>query len=1729
MTIDKDRVHARRFKKFNITKPDIFKFISCLLFILMLTGILSECYKSGKKNSYNPVVFSKFQDIPGVTEDEIAAINALRSKYDHFIYGMPLSTEAFNNENGEVRGFSALICEWLTELFNIPFYPRLYEWYDLLSGLESKDICFTGELTATPERMQIYNMTSAIISRPVKYFRLAGARSFADITAGRLLRCGFITNEAAINAVTSELKSGTFEVVAVDEFSQVYNALASGEMDVFYNSAAAEVIFAEHPDVVSADFYPLIYMPVSMSSRNRELAPVLSVMEKALHNGSLRHLAQLYNVGYNEYRLYKLMKQLTAEERLYIHMDPIVPLAAEVSNYPVSFYDTVDNEWNGIAFDVLKEVEMLTGLHFKHVSNERSSWSDALRMLDEGKASIITELLRTSERENHYLWPDTSFMKTDFVLISRIDHPNIALNEVLYSRVGLIKDYAHTALFHKWFPNHLFTVEFASNIAAFDALSRNEVDMVMSSSHDLLNLTQYLGRTEFKTNFLFDYSYYSAFGFNKEEKILHSIVDKAMRMIDTASITDQWMRRSYDYRGKLAEAQLPWLFGSSILFLSVLTLVVILFVRSKRTGRELEELVEKRTYELALQTTTLTTLFNSIPDLIFTKDLDLKFLHCNKALLEHFNKDVDVLTGRNDLEALGVSREEAEGYRDTDRRVIREGRPLTIEEHIPRHDGANPYYETIKMPLILDDQIVGMMGIARDITRRKEMEKKMASSFEYSKKLSNALARITKSQAISTGILMNAASAVAKEGCNALSAHRVGIWNFKQEEAHLECISLYDSFSGQFSTHEEYSMLDRQDYLKLLVTERLIVMNNAYECNLITGSNNYYDHLCAALDAPVRVDGKLVGVVCVEQWRCKEYPDKREWAIEEQNFASSLADLMALAISNYERRKAREAAEMASQTKSSFLANMSHEIRTPMNAILGVTEILIQQKTLPSDIEEGLGKIYSSCDLLLGIINDILDFSKIEAGKLDINPSQYKVASMINDSVHLNMMRIESKPIEFTLQIDKNIPAKLIGDELRIKQILNNLLSNAFKYTESGKIILSVHSELIPLMAYLPEHALRGQVRWSAEKDGVMLVLGVRDTGCGMTKDQLGKMFDEYSRFIKDKNTAVEGTGLGLAITQRLVNLMDGEMHVESEPDKGSYFIVKLPQEKVDSEVIGRELADNLSHFRMNYIVHKERRQLIRDPMPYGSVMIVDDVETNLYVAAGLMKLYKLKIETVMSGIEAIKKIEEGNKYDIIFMDHMMPEMDGIETTKHLRDMGYNEPVVALTANAVAGQADMFIQNGFDDFISKPIDIRQLDAVLNKLVRDKQPPEVIEAVRRQKIETPSVAAREAIVDPLLIESFIRDARKTIAWLEDQEKLGYDDDEAMRKFTIIVHGIKSSLWNIGETVLSETAFKLEKSGRENNKELVKSVTPGFLKDMRSLLEEIESSHNKDDLDIDNADEDIESLTKKLIDIKEMCADFNRKGALDAITEIKNHSKNTREILEKIIANVVHSEFEEAEEIAAGYLDSLQSESGGLRIMKENIDGLDIAAGLERYNDDENVYIRILHSYAASVRSMLEEIESVCKPDLGEDNLNLYKIKVHGIKGTSLDICAGNIGNDAKRLEDAAKSSDLDYINSHNKSFLEETWKLVNTLEDLFVRLEAENPKPVKDTPDAGMLKKLYNACKDYDMDGADAAIAEIEKYKYESDNGLALWLRENMDRMNLSQIAKRLSEINGQGD
>jgi signal transduction histidine kinase len=553
--------------------------------------------KTADVSSATVGVFTTYRDIPGVTSDEIQAIETLREKMPYFVYGTLSNTETFIGEDGGVGGFTALFCDWLSQLFEIPFKPIIYNWGDLVAGLESNEIDFTGEMTATDERRKRYFMTDAIAERSIKIFRLAENDPVSEIIKSRPLRGCFLDGTTTIKEVTSCLR-GRYEIILVDDDSSAYQMLKSKKADAYFEENTAEAVFNGYGDVIAEDFLPIIYNPVSMTTANPEFKHIISVVQKALHSGAISHLTNLYNKGGNEYRRHTLFMRLSEEEKAYIRNHPIVSFAAEYDNYPISFYNKYERKWQGIAHDVLIELEMLTGLTFEITNDEHAEWSELLGKLSRGEVSMISELLRLSEREGEFSWSKVAIMTDNYALISKLDHPSLRINDVLSVSVGLIRETAYTSLFRSWFPDHKNTVEYESSNAAFDALERGEVDMVMANISQLLMLTNYYERTGYKANLIFNFSSESTFGFYKNDTLLRSIADKALLLIDTKGISGQWMRKTYNYSAKLALLHRFWLIVASILLSSVLLLMFILFQKSHRSEKQLETLVQKRTAEL---------------------------------------------------------------------------------------------------------------------------------------------------------------------------------------------------------------------------------------------------------------------------------------------------------------------------------------------------------------------------------------------------------------------------------------------------------------------------------------------------------------------------------------------------------------------------------------------------------------------------------------------------------------------------------------------------------------------------------------------------------------------------------------------------------------------------------------------------------------------------------------------------------------------------------------------------------------------------------------------------------------------------------------------------------------------------------------------------------------------------------------------------------------------------
>ncbi len=545
----------------------------------------------------------------------------------------------------------------------------------------------------------------------------------------------------------------------------------------------------------------------------------------------------------------------------------------------------------------------------------------------------------------------------------------------------------------------------------------------------------------------------------------------------------------------------------------------------------------------------------------------------------------------------------------------------------------------------------------------------------------------------------------------------------------------------------------------------------------------------------------------------------------------------------YERTMVKELelektiAEEATKAKSAFLANMSHEIRTPINAVLGMNELVLRECEEPNILAYS-ESIKSAGNTLLGLVNNILDFSKIEAGKMEIDTAEYDLSSLINDLVNMMQVRADDKGLFFELDFDPHIPKVLYGDEIRIKQIITNLLTNAVKYTEKGTITFHI-----------------GYERMEDEPDHVLLKVAVEDTGIGIRKENLSKLFEQFDRIEEKRNRHIEGTGLGMNITQKLLEMMGSEIEVHSEYGKGSSFGFALRQKVLRWE----ELGDYQKAYRNLAGRKKEDREQFT--APDAEVLVIDDNPMNLMVFKSLLKRTKVRIDTAGSGDEGLT-LAYDKKYDVIFFDHMMPGKDGIETLHELRAQKNNPnlytPSVCLTANAIAGAREQYISEGFDEYLTKPIDSRKLEDMLQSFLPTEK---LILTPREEKEETEdtdneilrslrsfeAIDVKKGLENSGSVEAYLPLLKIFYESMDEKaaEIKRYYDEGDTKDYTIKVHALKSSARIIGATAFGERAQALEDAGKREDLAYIRENQASFMEELEQFREPLRVLFEKEE--------------------------------------------------------------------------------------------------------------------------------------------------------------------------------------------------------------------------------------------------------------------------------------------
>ena len=1318
--------------------------------VLALIIFLTGCSASTGQE-YTTQVPLSYAEIPGVTQEDIDAIEALRAKTTAFTYGFLLSSEAFYAENDTYGGFVSLLYEHISELFGFDFIPQECEWDGLLEKLDSKEIDFNHGFTPSSERLERYYMTTPIFQRSIKIYTNNGNEDIEEISKTRDIRCAFL-RDSTLYSVAEASWELSFVPVFVDSEAELAECFESNQIDAFIGENAMASLFDSYDFIDSVEYYPLNYSPISLTTANPELAPIINVIDKYLNNGGLERISELYKQGTTDYLRHKLFSALTEEEKNYIQKHSsegaAVSVAYETDNYPSCFYNTKEHEFQGAAIDVLNQIACLTGLKFEMGNEPGASWSKLLDGLESGEYSITPELFRTGNRKDRFLWTEEPYYTNNYALLSRADYPNIDVSQVLFNRVGLVKDSAFSDIFSEWFPSSVNVVEYQNNKDAFAALEKGDIDLLMGTQNLLLHITNYQEKPNFKANILFEYSVGSYFGFNNREEVLNSIINKAQRLVDTDGISENWKRKVFDYNSKMLRDMIPYVVLCLALLLWLLLAVLMVLARNRKINKNLEKLVAERTSELELQTATATAIFEAVPDLVFCKDLDCNFTRCNNSFKKHFNCSDDII-GKNDETGIGRSATATAGYRAADLMVMEGRKSITLEETIPSADGTHMLFETIKTPLLQDGKPVGIICISRDITRRKVKEKTLKLTLDN----------------LDTGIYIND-----------IETRKLLFVNEKMA-TDFNCKDYYGEVCWKVFQEGCAKRCADCSIPKLLESGDKYQVQEVY--NPVT--NRHYKNTDSIIKWH---DGRLVH--------------------------------MTHSVDITEMVNMQEELENASRAKGDFLSRMSHEIRTPLNAVIGMNNIaqssddlvkihqchekikgaskhllsLINDILDMSKIEADKFELsYNEFDfekVLMNITNVTNFRAQEKRQELVVNldkdiPSfilsdELRLSQVItnllsnavkftpeNGSVILNVKKTAETSDDTTLLIEVVDSGIGISEEQQKRlftsfEQADNSISHKFGGTGLG---LAISKRIVELM---------GGTIWieSELNQGAKFAFKITVQKCGeKSGNELSPKIDKNSLRILAVDDSEEtllsiahvmrAHGLPCDVTGRGAEALE---MIEKCGDKSyNIFFVDWQMPGMDGIELAQEIkktaGDNAALFIISgadwssvekkavkagvtgFIpkplfpsslidaingcldadsakpeVHTQGSEANLDFKDH-TILIAEDIEINQEIMTAVLEESKISIDFANDGQEAVSMFRESpDKYSLILMDIQMPELNGYEATQAIRSLKSERaksiPIIAMTANVFTEDIENCLSSGMNEHLGKPIDSSDL-------------------------------------------------------------------------------------------------------------------------------------------------------------------------------------------------------------------------------------------------------------------------------------------------------------------------------------------------------------------------------------------------------------------------------------
>jgi PAS domain S-box-containing protein len=1413
--------------------------IMSIFFASVVFGSMIGCAAESNNSSFGAASIKTYRDIPGVTSEEINAIEALKSSRQSFSYGARLTAETLIPSDNGHAGFAFMLCELLSDLFGVSFVLELKTWDRLVVDLSSGTIDFAVDLTAPNKLSRIYFMSHPIAERPLAAFTHEGSTAIKTETDLNGLRIGFLEGTNIAQEIHDMYPELAFETVFVINALDAAEKLASGEIDVFVDFAMINHFFAGNVSIRSTEILPFVYSPVSMITMNPELEPFISVLDKYIETGGIDRLQNLYDKSNLEYSRYHFRMSLTEKERAYLDdlfaKDGKVPVALEADNYPMSFFNKEEKKFQGIVQDILAEISDLTGIEFYAATDKNTSWLTILEKLNSGEVSFVSELLYSEERKDNYLWSNR-YASSHYALLSKTEYPNLKIYQVSRATVGIGKDSAYDEMYNYWFPKNSNAKYYDSQDDALNALENGEVDLVMASENVLLTMRNYREKPGYKANILFNMPLgESYFGFNKKEEVLCSIFCKAQSYINEAAIEKDWTSRVYDYSRRMANERLNNSFRSIAGLIVALIILVTLLIANIKT-RELYK----------NQMTTLSTMYKSLPDLVYSKDLNGAYTSCNRSFEIKWGISESEIIGKTAME---LDPDQAQRIYNIDQWVIQNKQEIKMEAWYTSHGHPEKrLFEVVKTPLLKNGKVVGLLGIDRDIT---EHRKALQSARDASMAKSNFLARMSHEIRTPMNAIMGMTELALRE--NELGAAHRHIRTVKQAGTHLLSI-----------------INDVLDFSKIEVGKLEIVQG-------------------------------------------------------EYLFSSLINDVISIIRMRLVDAQVRFAVNVDSKIPNSLKGDETRVRQILLNILSNAVKYT----------EKGFVSLTVSCESIdenaVGLTMEVMDSGK--------GIKQEDLKLLFGDYAQIDMEK--NKGIEGTglgLAITWNIN-KAMGGDITVDSEYGK--GSVFTITlpqeiNSGEVLASVNNpENVNVIVYERRELYANSIICAVDNLGVRCTLVASDLELyeNMANEEYNFVFISYTLLGKNRKTIRK-----FGSNAKIVVLTE---FGESIPDE-KLSILAMP-------VYCLSIANILNGKAESFNFNETNEDIARFTAPDAKVLIVDDITTNLKVAEGLLSPYKIQLDLCKGGKEAIEAMIFKH-YDLVFMDHKMPEMDGIEATMYIRKMGdenpyYKDvPIIALTANAVLGVKEDFLNSGFNDFLSKPIDTIRLNNILEKWIpKEKQKKaanedfRITDAIAHNTSEGINIegvdVSRGVFLSGGTVESFLETL--AIFCKDGSEKINEIkasiENVNLDIYTIHIHALKSASANIGASELAEAAGILEMAGERKDLSYIKSHTPVFLKDLEALLRQINDalamyreSRNEDKhaLDRELFVHMLEILKKALetLDARVMNESIE---ALQEITHTSytgsNASVDVNDISEKILIGEYDEAAESVEELLKGIND------------------------------------------------------------------------------------------------------------------------------------------------------------------------------------------------------------------